>query len=90
MRLKQLTMSLPEEICLSMNMNADEVMSSMRKDYGLKLYQTGKLTLSRAADFCGMNVYEFASLLTLSSLPVIDYPAEELESEFEYLSERMK
>lgn len=90
MRLTQLTMSLPEEICLSMNMNADEVMSSMRKDYGVKLYQIGKLTLSQAADFCGLNLYELVSLLTLSAIPVIDYAEEELESEFKYLSEKMK
>ena len=90
MRLTQLTMSLPEEICLSMNMNADEMMLSMRRDYGLKLYQAGKLTLSRAADFCGMNLYEFVSLLTLSAVPVIDYAAEDLENEFEYLSKKMK
>ena len=90
MRLTQLTMSLPEEIWLSMNMNADEVMSAMRRDYGLKLYKTEKLTLSQAADFCGMNLYEFVSLLTLSAIPVIDYAAEDLESEFQYLSKKMK
>ena len=90
MRLTQLTMSLPEKLWLSMNMKADEVMSAMRRDYGLKLYQTGKLTLSQAADFCGVNVYEFVSLLTLSAIPVIDYAAEELESEFKYLSRKTK
>jgi len=90
MRLTQLTMSLPEQIWLSMNMKADEVMSAMRRDYGVKMYQTGKLTLSQAADFCGVNLYEFVSLLTLSAIPVIDYAAEELESEFKHLSKKMK
>ena len=90
MELTQLTMSLPKNIWLSMDMKADELMSAMRKEYGLKLYQTGKLTLSQSADFCGVNIYEFMSLLTLASIPVIDYSADELESEFEYLSKKMQ
>ena len=90
MRLTQLTISFPEKIWLSMNMNTDEVVSEMRRDYGLKLYQTGKLTLSQSADFCGVSLYEFVALLTLSAIPVIDYAAEELESEFKNLSEKLK
>jgi len=90
MQWNQLTMSLPERLWFSMNMEADELMSAMRKEYGLKLYQTGKLTLSQAADFCGMNIYEFVSLRTLSAVPVMDYPTDELESEFQLLSEKAK
>jgi len=90
MRLKQLTMSLPEGIWLSMNMQSDELLSAMRREYGLKLYQTGKLTLSQAAGFCGVTLYEFISLLTLSAIPVIDYSGAELESEVEQLSKKMQ
>ena len=84
MKCSQLTISLPESICLSMNMDVDELMTEMRKEYGLKLYQTGKLTLSQAASFCALNIYEFVSLLTLSSIPVVNYSTDELESEFQY------
>jgi predicted HTH domain antitoxin len=73
-----------------MNMEADEVMSAMRKEYGVKLYRTEKLSLSQAADFCGLNVYEFVSLLALSSIPVVDYSAAELENEYINLSRRVK
>ena len=89
MNFTQLTMSLPENLWLSMNMNADELMSAMRKEYGQKLYQTGKLTLNQSADFCGMNIYEFISLLTLSGIPVIDYSADELEDEFKTAFKKM-
>ena len=90
MKLTRLTMSLPEKLWFSMNMEAEELMSAMRKDYGLKLYQTGKLTLSQTADFCGVSIYELASLLTLSAIPVVDYSANELESEYKYLSQKVK
>ena len=68
MKYSQLILSLPESIWLTMNMDADELMSDMRKEYGLKLFQTAKLTLCQAAGFCGMDIYEFISLLTLSNL----------------------
>ena len=90
MKCSQLAISFPESICLSMNMEADELMWEMRKEYGLKLYQTGKLTLSQAAGFCGVGIYEFVSMLTLSSIPVVGYSADELEGEFQYLSKRMQ
>ena len=88
--MKQLTMSIPDGLWVSMNMNTDEIVSSMRKEYGLKLYQTGKLTLSQSAEFCGVNLYEFMSLITLSGNPVIDYPAEELENELNQFSDKSK
>jgi predicted HTH domain antitoxin len=89
MELAQFTMSLPENLWLSMNMKTDELMSEMRKEYGIKQYQTGKLTLSQSADLCGVSIYEFVSLLTLSSIPIVDYSADELESEFNYFSKKM-
>jgi predicted HTH domain antitoxin len=62
-------------------MNTDEIVSSMRKEFGQKMYQEGKLTLNQAAEFCGTNVYDFMSLLSLSGIPVIDYDSKELENE---------
>jgi predicted HTH domain antitoxin len=79
--MKHLMISLSDQLLVSMNMNTEEIITSMRKEYGLKLYHEGKLTLSQAAEFCGINIYEFMSLLTLSGIPVIDYRAEELENE---------
>jgi len=73
-----------------MNMDAHELMWEMRKEYGLKMYQTGKLTLNQAAEFCGASMYQFISMLTLAGIPVISYSADELENEFEYLSKKMK
>ena len=83
-------MSFPASLCLSMNMEAKEIMSEMRREYGLKLYQTGKVTLSQAADFCEINVYEFISLLNFYAIPVINYSADELEDEFIDLSLKMR
>jgi predicted HTH domain antitoxin len=84
MKLTQFTMSLPENLWFSMNMKADELLMAMRKEYGIKQYQSEKLTLSQSTDFCGVSLYEFVSLLTLSGIPVVDYSADELENEFKH------
>jgi predicted HTH domain antitoxin len=73
--------SLSDQLLVSMNMDTDEIITSMRKEYGLKLYQEGKLTMSQAAELSGLNIYEFMALLALSGIPVIDYGTEELETE---------
>lgn len=83
------TISLPESVLQTMNLNASEIISDMRKEYGVKLYKTGKLTLVQAAELCGVSLYEFVSLLTLSAVPVIDYGVEDLENELNCISDKM-
>ncbi len=83
------TISLPESVLQSMNIDANEIISDMRKEYGFKLYKTGKLTLIQAAELCGVSLYEFVSLLTLSAIPVIDYASDDLENELKQLSDKM-
>lgn len=79
--MKNLTISVSDQLLISMNMNSEEIIRSMRQEYGSKMYQQGKLTLSQAAEFSGMNVYEFMSFLAQLNIPVIDYSIEELENE---------
>jgi predicted HTH domain antitoxin len=62
-------------------MDTNEFIFSIQKEYGLKMYREGKWTLNQSAEFCGMNLYDFMSLLTLSGIPVINYNTEELENE---------
>lgn len=71
----------PDNILLSMNMRADEFVQSMQREFGLKMYREGRLTLAQCAELSGMNIYEFISLLNLSKIPVMNYDADELEDE---------
>jgi predicted HTH domain antitoxin len=74
-------MTLPEQLLVSMNMDTEEILSSMRQEYGLKLYQQGKLTMMQAAEFSGVDIYSFLLLLSAYHIPVIDYSGDELEFE---------
>ena len=47
----------------------------------MKLFETGKLSLGQAAKFSGYSKRAFIELLGKHGVPVIDYPAEELEQE---------
>jgi len=47
----------------------------------IKLFETGKLSLGQAAQFSGYSKGAFMELLGKYGVPVIDYPAEDLEQE---------
>ncbi|MBU7587082.1 MAG: UPF0175 family protein [Nostoc sp. TH1S01] len=47
----------------------------------VKLYETGKLSLGKAAKLAGYSKPTFIELLGKMEIPVINYPAEELEQE---------
>ena len=79
--MKYQTVAISDNLLASMNMNVDEIVSSMRKEYAVNMYRTGKLTLKQSAELCDMNLYDFMALLSLSNVAVIDYSAKELEKE---------
>ena len=47
----------------------------------IKLFETGKLSLGQAAKLSGYSKRTFMELLGKYGVPVIDYPAEDLEQE---------
>lgn len=48
----------------------------------VKLFETGKLSLGKAAKLAGYSKPTFIELLGKMGIPVINYPSEELEQEF--------
>jgi predicted HTH domain antitoxin len=57
----------------------------MRKEFALKNFREGKLTLVQAANFCDMNIYDFISTASRAGVPIIDYSIEELDRELAQL-----
>jgi len=51
------------------------------KEYAMKMYAEGKLSLSQASRLCGIDLYDFTALLSASSIPVINYSADDFEKE---------
>jgi predicted HTH domain antitoxin len=67
-------------------MDAGEITRSIRKEFALKTFREGRLTLVQAADFCGMNVYDFISAASQAGIPIIDYSIEEVDRELAQLN----
>jgi predicted HTH domain antitoxin len=82
----QVTIPLPDNILTSLNMEAEEIAFSMRKEFALKSFRMGKLTLSQGAAFCGMNIYDFISTLSQAGIPIIDYSIGDVDRELAMLN----
>jgi predicted HTH domain antitoxin len=81
--MQQAAITFSDDLLLSLNMPIHEIVSSMRKEYAVKMYQEGKLTLGQAAEFCGLCLYDFTALLAVKNIPVINYDPEDLDRELE-------
>jgi predicted HTH domain antitoxin len=79
--MQETAISFSDDLLLSLNMSVSEIVSSMRKDYAVKLYKEGKLTLGQASEFCGVGLYDFTALLAAQNIPVINYDPEDLDRE---------
>ncbi|GHU60646.1 hypothetical protein FACS189445_0530 [Spirochaetia bacterium] len=77
----ELKIPVAENILVSLNMDAEELVSAMREGFALKSFRDGKLTLAQGAAFCGMNVYDFISSASQAGIPIIDYSIEDVEQE---------
>jgi predicted HTH domain antitoxin len=53
----------------------------MRGGFAIKLFREGRFSLEQCAEFCGVNMYDFLSLLSRAGVPVIDCEPEEFEKE---------
>lgn len=53
----------------------------VEKDLALNLFQSGVLSLVKAAQMAGMSIPEFMDLLAQLEIPAVDYPVEELANE---------
>jgi predicted HTH domain antitoxin len=79
--MKSVAIPVSDTLLTAINLNVEEIAAVMRREYAMKLYQEGKLTLSQSAELCGIDIYDFMSCLSRATIPVIDYEAEELEEE---------
>ncbi len=58
-----------------------EIRQEVRTSYALWLYQKERVTLVKAAELAGVNLYDFMSICKANQVPVIDITREELLEE---------
>jgi predicted HTH domain antitoxin len=81
--MEQVQFAIPESLLLALNMNVRELVGSMRKEYAARMFQQGKLSLGQAAQFCGMQKFDFTSVLAAMDIPVIDYDVDGFKQELQ-------
>ena len=84
--MQQVTIPVEDSVLASLGMGAEEVALSMRREFALKAFKDGKLTLVQSARLCGMDVYGFISAVSQAGVHVIDYGIEEIAQELALLN----
>jgi predicted HTH domain antitoxin len=75
----QIAVNLPNDF-VSFQSAAD-IEKDMRLSYSLWLFKNARVTLSKAAELAGMDIYEFIAACKQNDVPVIDVSKEELLEE---------
>jgi predicted HTH domain antitoxin len=63
-----------------------ETQRELAQSYGLWLYQRGRVTISRAAQLSGLDLYDFMMLCKAERIPTIDSDSAALRSELDALN----
>jgi predicted HTH domain antitoxin len=79
--METLAIPIPENFLEAANMDKNAMIEIIRCDLALRLFRERKISLEQGAELCDMNIYEFLDILAAAEIPVINYPAEELEEE---------
>jgi predicted HTH domain antitoxin len=79
------TMIIPvsEDILAAAQMNKDEMAAAMSRDYAVKMFAEGRLTMTQSARLCDMNIFDFLDALAQAGVSVADAEADDLERELE-------
>ncbi|ACF43957.1 conserved hypothetical protein [Pelodictyon phaeoclathratiforme BU-1] len=64
-----------------------DIRQEIRISYALWLYQQGRVTLGKAAELAGCNIYDFMSICKTNRQPVIDSTRDELLEELNGFSQ---
>jgi predicted HTH domain antitoxin len=75
----QIAVNLPNDF-VSFQSAAD-IEKDMRLSYSLWLFKNARVTLSKAGELAGMDIYEFIAACKQNDVPVIDISKEELLEE---------
>ena len=80
----QITLNVPEQYLV--DRSPAELGHRIKLLAALLMFQSGEMSAGGAAEFADVDRFTFAAECQRHGIPVIDYPAEDLENEIEGLS----
>ena len=82
----KITLELPEDITALLNEDAQSLADDIKLMAIIKMYELGKISLGKAAEFLKLNEIDFMKILGEYQIPAIDYPPSELDEELKTLN----
>lgn len=83
MTVKALKINIPSDLLIALNKSEDELQNEMRLFSAVKFYETGKLTLGKAAQFAAMSRWDFENFLADNQIPVSSLQMEDIHNDLE-------
>ncbi len=82
----KITLELPEDITTLLNEDAQNLADDIKLMAIIKMYELGKISLGKAAEFLKINEMNFMEILGEYQIPAIDYSSRELDEELKTLN----
>jgi len=80
---KALKINIPSDLFIALNESEEELKREMRIFSALKFYETGKLTIGKAAQFAALSRLEFENLLADNHIPISNLGIEDIDDDLE-------
>jgi len=65
-----LRINIPSDLFIALNKSEEELKKDMRVFSAIKFYETGKLSIGKAAQFSGLSRWDFENVLAETNVPV--------------------
>ena len=70
MNTQTITIDLPSDILLALNITETELKYNIKTSLAMRLYKMQKLTIGKAAQLSGLSRFEFETLLSENEIPI--------------------
>jgi predicted HTH domain antitoxin len=82
---KEVKVSIPQDVYISLNETEDELQQKLRMFLAVRAYRLGKLTLGKAAQLSGMSRLQFENFLADNLIPISLLTVEDVYSDLQKL-----
>ncbi len=79
--MSEINIKYPSEFEHSVHLTKDEFEAHIKLMAALKMFELGKISSGKAAEFAGMSRVEFFDACKLYKVSIFNYPPEEIENE---------
>ncbi|HDQ00196.1 MAG TPA: UPF0175 family protein [bacterium] len=88
--MSELTIKYPPEFEMAVHLTKDELEAHIRLMAALKMFELGKISSGKAAEFAGISRVEFFEACNRYRVSIFNYPDDEIEAELKRDLETLK